>query len=335
VNDIALLVKSYSGDLHYAERLFRSIRRHNVASLPVFLVVPDSDIPAFEAVVENSATIIPETTFAAHLVDAPVAGISAGYMNQEIIKLAFWETGLSENYFSVDSDAEFIRDFTAEDFLADGAVPYTLMSEDADLHVEPGYFRDHWQTRAASLERLRATIGYEGLWPLTVHGHAIFSSTALRSFKEDFLDPRGWDYVDALAISPYEPSWYTAWVLHAEPIPIVRREPLVKTFHTPTQHLEYVLRGVQEADVARGYLAVVVNSNFSRGEGVVPMQQAPHQALASYVSTGDLVAAIGKRIWLRAVVEQHPLRSARRRLGALALRVPGLRNYVDTGSPSS
>lgn len=332
---IALLVKSYAGDLPYAERLFVSIRRHNVASLPVFLVVPDSDVSAFAHLEDSTTSIVPESRFNEHLVQDSVAGISAGYMNQEIIKLAFWETGLAENYFCVDSDAQFVRDFTAEDFLAGGTTPFTLMTEDADLQVEPGYYRDTWRTRAAALERLRDAMGYRGIWPLTVHGHAIFSSTALRSFKEDFLDPRGWDYVDALAIAPYEPSWYTAWVLHAAPIPVVRREPLVKTFHTPTQHLEYVLRGVQEADVARGYLAVVVNSNFSRGEGVLSLQEAPHQALASYVPARDLIAAMGKRVWLRAVVEQTPLRSARHRLGALALRVPGLRNYVDTGNPSA
>ena len=331
---IALLIKSYAGDLAYAERLFASIHQHNVTSIPVFLVVPEPDIPAFTEIAGSDTTILPEAQFAKHLVSDTVAGISAGYMNQEIVKLAFWETGLVENYFCVDSDAQFIRDFTAKDFLAYNTTPFTLMSEDADLRVEPGYYRDTWQTRAAALERLRATIGYQGIWPLTVHGHAIFSSVALRSFKEDFLDPRGWDYVDALAIAPYEPSWYTAWVLHATPIPIVRREPIVKTLHTPTQHLEYVLRGVQEADVARGYLAVVVNSNFSRGEGVVPLQEAPYHALASYVPARDLLGAMGKRIWLRAIVEQTPLRSARHRLGALALHVPGLRNYVDTGSPS-
>ncbi len=41
----------------------------------------------------------------------PVAGIRPGYINQEIVKLAFWELGLTENYFCVDSDAVFVRPF--------------------------------------------------------------------------------------------------------------------------------------------------------------------------------------------------------------------------------
>ena len=40
-----------------------------------------------------------------------MAGLSAGYINQEIVKLCFWETGLADNYLCLDSDAEFVRDF--------------------------------------------------------------------------------------------------------------------------------------------------------------------------------------------------------------------------------
>lgn len=293
---LALLIKSHVADLSYAERLFASIRIHNVEALPVYLVVPEEDVAAFKDLARGTATVLPESCLAEHLVSEPVAGFSAGYINQEIVKLAFWETGLAENYFCVDSDAQFIRDFRASDFLFDAHSPFTFLTEDADLRVEPGYFRDTWQTRAAALERIRDIIGYQGIWPLTVHGHAMFSSTALKSFRDEFLQPRDWDYSDALAIAPYEPSWYNAWVLHAQPIAIHRREPIVKTFHTPTQHLEYVLRGVEEEDVARGYLAVVVNSNFSRGEGVLSLREAPHQALASYVSARDLARAFIYRL---------------------------------------
>lgn len=335
MNSIALLVKSYSGDREYAARLMASIRLHNVERLPVYFVVPEQDLLIFQSIAHNDAEVLSESLFASHLVERSVAGFSPGYINQEIIKLSFWELGLAENYFCVDSDLQFVRDFTSSDFLANEHTPFTLMTEDAELRAEPGYYRDTWITRAQALDRIRETIGYAGIWPLTVHGHAIFSSTALRSFKEDFLEPRGWDYVDALAIAPYEPSWYTAWALHASPIPIIRREPLVKTFHTPTQHLEYVLRGVQEHDVARGYLAVVVNSNFSRGEGVVPMEQSTPQALASYVTAPQLLSAIAKRLWLRTFVDRAPWKAVRRSIGSAALRVPILRHYVDTGSSSS
>ena len=335
MTSFAILIKSHLPDRDYAARLLDSIRRYSVESIPVFVVVPPEDVASFDSLAAGVATVLSESELSEHLVIEPVAGFSAGYINQEIVKLSFWELGLAENYLCMDSDAEFIRPFTASDFMADANTPFTFLTEDADLQVEPGYFADTWQTRAASLAKIRDEIGYQGLWPLTVHGHAVFSAKALRSFRDDFLFPRGWDYANALAISPYEPSWYNAWVLHAQPIEVVRREPIVKTFHTPTQHLEYVLRGVSEEDVARGFVAVVVNSNYSRGEGVVPLTETPHMALASYVSGPELVRAMGYRIRHLMTTGEPPSRRVRRSLGRLALSVPGLRRFVDTGQPKA
>ena len=53
-------------------------------------------------------------------------------------------------------------------------------------------------------------------------------------------------------IAPYEPTWYTMWLQHDRTIPIVMREPVIKTFHNEMQHLDYVLRGLGPDDVARG-----------------------------------------------------------------------------------
>lgn len=335
MNVLAILIKSHGPDRDYAARLFSSIRRFNVDALPVYVVVPPEDVTDFVNLAVDTATVLSESEFSEHLVREPLAGFSAGYINQEIIKLAFWELDLAANYLCMDSDAEFVRPFYESDFMATETTPYTFLTEDADLRVEPSYFAQTWENRAASLEKIREEIGYQGRWPLTVHGHAVFSATALRSFRDDFLAPRGWDYADALEISPYEPSWYNAWVLHANPIDVVRREPIVKTFHNSTQHLEYVLRGVTEEDVARGFVAVVVNSNYSRGEGVVPLAEAPHMALASYVSGPDLLRAMTYRIRHLIKTSEPPLRRARRLLGRMALGVPVLRRYVDTGQPSA
>ena len=334
MNTFAILVKSHRPDREYAARLLDSIHRYNVDALPIYVVVPPEDVPDFVALARDMATVLSEAELSNHLIETPVAGFSAGYINQEIVKLAFWELGLAANYLCMDSDAEFVRPFHASDFMATDTTPFTFLTEDADLRVEPSYFAHTWQNRAASLERIREAVGYQGTWPLTVHGHAVFSATALRSFRDDFLAPRGWGYADALSVSPYEPSWYNAWVLHARPIDVIRREPIVKTFHNSTQHLEYVLRGVSQEDVARGYVAVVVNSNYSRSEGVVPLTEAPHMALASYVSAPDLLRAMGYRIRHVVTTTEPPLRRARRLLGRVALHVPGLRRYVDTGSPS-
>jgi len=116
----------------------------------------------------------------------------------------------------------------------------------------------------------------------------VFSSAVLRSFRDDFLGPRGWDYLDALRIAPYEFSWYNMWLQKARTIPIQVREPLVKVFHHEGQHLEYILRGITIDDIARGYLAVVVNSNYSRDLGVMSAVASKPESLGRYLSYGEV-----------------------------------------------
>lgn len=300
MHELALLVKSYAADFIYAQRLIDSINSHNVDSLPVYIVVPDSDAPLFQSLIRENIFLHFESEFESHLVDEETAGFRPGYINQEIIKLAFWELDLAENYLCVDSDAVFVRDFTRADFMARPDVPFTFLTEDRELQVEPNYYHSTWVNRITSLEKIKEAIGYEGRWLLTVHGHAVFSSKVLESFKRDFLEPRGWDYRDALTVSPYEPTWYNTWLLHTSVIEIIPREPIVKTFHNATQHLDYVLRGVSEEDLARGYIAVVVNSNYSRGDGVLSLSSSPTKLIASYVSFSNLFAVLGKKIRVSA-----------------------------------
>ena len=328
---IVLLIKSYAPDLEYTRRLMDSIESFNVEHLPVFLVVPESDLGIFSEFAHRDVNILSEELFASHLVRELTAGFSAGYINQEIVKLSFWELGLCENYFCVDSDAEFIRPFSHRDFLHHDQVPYTFLTEDRELVAEPDYYQSTWVNRMKSLEKIRGAIGYTGPWLFTVHGHAVFSAKVLESFVTDFLEPRGWDYKDALAISPYEPTWYNTWLLHTSVIEIFPREPLVKTFHNSQQHLEYQLRGIRKEDAARGFLAVVVNSNYSRGHGVMDTDNSLKDTLAAYVPLPQLLRAFGFKFRRDVFIRRTPLRKLRVWLGALALKIPGVRRLVQSG----
>jgi hypothetical protein len=314
--EIALLIKSYQDDFEYAERLIGSINAHNSHSLPVYIVVPEIDIQQFKIFASDTIHILSEDLFADHLVHQETGGFRPGYINQEIIKLAFWELNLCDNYFCVDSDAEFIRDFNNADFMAQPGVPFTFLTEDRELVVEPDYYQSTWVNRMESLEKIRKVIGYTGPWLFTVHGHAVFSAKVLKSFATDFLEPRGWDYKDALAISPYEPTWYNTWLLHSQSIKVIAREPIVKTFHNSIQHLDYVLQGVGEQDLARGYIAVVVNSNYSRGDGLISLTTPPKQLLASYVGFTDLGQAFLRKLRINLIDDWNGVRRLRVWIGA-------------------
>ena len=289
MTSLALLLKSYRGDVEYAKRLLSSFAEFNTDGLPMFVVVPEADVEVFESMVAGRATVLDEALFAPHLVSEQVHGLRPGYVNQEIVKLAFAELELAENYFCVDSDAEFIRPFGRADFMFDESTPYQVLVEDRELNVDPRYYEEYWQSRQESLQRIAREVGLDDRIVLTCHGHQVFSSLVLKSFREEFLAPRNWTYADALAIAPYEFSWYNLWLQKSQVIPIHIREPWVKVFHHEGNHLEAILRRVRVDDLARAYLAVVVNSNYSRDLGLMDLRATKPAALAPYLSYRELL----------------------------------------------
>jgi len=287
VTPLVLLLKSYRGDFDYARRLVSSFHAHNADGLDMYVVVPEADVEIFDSFTTDHIHVMSEEPLTHYFTDHEINGIRPGYINQEIVKLAFWELGLADNYFCVDSDAEFVRDFTASDFLAPDGFPYTVLVEDKDLKTDPAYFRDYWTSREKSIAAIAEHVGFQDEAVRTCHGHQVFNSSVLQSWKEDFLKPRSWSYLDALKVSPYEFSWYNIWLQKTRHIPIHQREPLVKVFHSEHEHLSGILSGIDQHDLARAYVAVVINSNYARGIDVAPLNAGKAQALAPYVSYSE------------------------------------------------
>ena len=281
---LGLLLKSYAGDHAYAERLIASFREHNPSGLTLYCVVPESDMNLFAPLAGGDVQVLSEQPLARHFTDKPIHGIRPGYINQEIVKLAFWELGLVDAYFCIDSDAVIIRDVQQSDFIAPDGWPYTVLVEDRDLHAEPDYYKQYWQSRERAMRLIADTVGLADPVLRTCHGHQVMSSTVLESFTKEFLSPRGWDYLDALTVAPYEFSWYNFWLQKSKVIPIHQREPFVKVFHNEPQYLEHVLSGTTLGDLARAYVAVVINSNFSRDRNVVSLSESKTLALAPMLS---------------------------------------------------
>ena len=261
---LVFLLKTYGNDFLYAKRLIASYRQYNVDDISMFIVVPESDLELFGIFNDIDIKVLAEESVTDCLVnDDSVFGIRPGFINQEIIKLAFWELNLCENYFCIDSDAQFIRDFYFSDFMFDENTPFSILIEDNELAVDPEYYKEHWIERSRLIDIIKDEIGVEDRRTLTCHGMTILSRKVLKSFKEKYLLPRGYTYVDALKKSPYEFSWYNFWLQKDKTIPIVFREPLLKVFHNKSQHLEYLRKKITLKDISRGYLGVVINSNYS------------------------------------------------------------------------
>ena len=297
MHDFAVMLKSYLPDLEYAGRFLDSWFEFDTDSIPVYVVVPYADIDAFMLVVRGRAEIIPESVFAEHLVDYPIHGNNAGYMNQQIIKLAFAELHLARFYFCVDSEVVMLRPFGVEDFFAEPEIPYHFLTEDAELRIEPEYYATHWEQRVEKLLALRKYLDLPTEPLLTCHGLALFSDEVLQSLR-DFLKSRGLTYATALELCPYEFSWYNFWLEREQVIRVAQREPIIKVFHSKSQHLEYVLKGITTEDLARGYVGVLVNAGFSRQFGVIHFDQPRHEVIGHYVRVGTMARALLLR-WIR------------------------------------
>lgn len=293
---LAFLLKSYAGDAALADRMLATFRRYNAEGLHLYAVVPRADLPMFGAFSGSDVTLLAEEELGRHLVSSPVAGLRPGYVNQEIVKLAFHELELCGSYFTVDSEAEFLRPFGASDFLHPDGHPYSILVEDRDLAVDPDYFAQYWTARSAAIRRIWDAVALEDPVIRTCHGHQVMSSAVLRSFVGDFLAHRGWGYADALAAAPYEYSWYNAWLQKSGAIPVHQRDPLVKVFHTEREYLQAVAAGISSTDLARGYLAVVVNGAFAREVGSPPISASKTGVLARSLSYGESVSLITAKL---------------------------------------
>ena len=293
------MLRSYAPDLAYAARMIESFRRFNTDSLSLFCVVPAEDLAAFQHLEGPDVIVMSDSSLAELFVKQEVRGIQPGYINQEIVKLAFWETGLVDNYFCIDSDAIFLRPFGYADFMTLDGVPYTVLVEDHDLAVDPRYFTEHWTTRQESVRRIHDMVAVDDPVLRTCHGHQILSGKVLRSFRDEFLEPRNWTYADALIFEPLEFTWYNMWLQKTKAIPIHVREPLVKVFHHEGHHIEAILRGVSLSDLARGYVALVVNSNFDRtlqgATGARPTLAKP-DSLSPYLSYQEVARLFAAKL---------------------------------------
>lgn len=296
--NFGILLKSYDKDFDLAERLIESFNRFNPEQLQMFIVVPESDVEQFRIFENDTISVLSESLLGQYLVDHEVAGIRPGYINQEIVKLAFWELGLTNNYFCVDSDAVFIRPLSIDDFMFDESTPYTVLVEDNELKSEPRYFEQHWKGREPQLRKIQALVGLEDRRILTCHGHQVFAAPVLNALKRDFMEPRGWAYEDLLQESPYEFTWYNMWLQRTRVIEICNKEPLVKTVHSQGQHLELLLRGSDFQDLARAYIGLVINSNYSSSIPSLDTHGSRAHILSRYIPMRQVLAiAWHKLIW--------------------------------------
>lgn len=259
---LAIVCKTYKGDISRFERLYLSILKHNQDKIPFIVSVPKVDLEIFYKRFEGLNLVTDESYARKYFSNEEIWGLSTGYINQEICKLSFWETRKAYNYLFVDSDAYFIRNFYLTDFIARDTTPYSVLVMDKDLNLQP-YYQEFGAYRRSQIKKIFDYIELNDNRLVTCHGMTIINESVMGDFRKHFLNKRKLTYLDLIKISPYEFSWYNAWLQKSKVIDIISVEPFFKTFHTRIEYLISRLLLIKEEDLAREYVGIVLNSNWT------------------------------------------------------------------------
>ena len=277
------MLKTYRPDLPYVSRFVESFNAYNADAIPLTLVVPQSDGEMFSQFVSDTIDIVFDEDLPVRYADKSSDDQTVGIRNAGVSKLGFGLIDKYDFYFCVDSELELIRPFFIGDFFDSSGKAYIVAFQSLELSVDPFYFSRYGDQLG---EAIRVTSDYFG-WenPLRLGSHAcqIMSSRVIVELVIDFLMPRKLDLLDLMLIEIWEFFWYTSWALSHAPQDFVRRDEFVRIVHHQGDHLVLNLMGVKKNDLARAYLGVLVNSNWSRQYGIVDFDHPPTQ---SYLTSG-------------------------------------------------
>ena len=259
-----MFCKTYSGDIKRFELMLSSFNTHNVDNIDLIVSVPETELDLFKKFESNTVSVISDESYAGkHFTNEKLHGLSVGYCNQEICKLAFWESKIAKNYLCIDSDLFFIRDFHESDFMADKNTPFTILVMDKDLAIEKHY-HDFWLWRQEFIKKIYAAVDLNDKRLRTCHGMQVMNARVLKSLKDDFMKPHKYDYADLIAIAPYEFTWYNAWFQKCGLVREVAVEPFFKTFHMRIEYTMSRLRGLTVDDYAYDYVGIILNGNWDK-----------------------------------------------------------------------
>lgn len=269
MSPLALYCKSYSTDLRRLMRLVQSIERFNVSRIPVYVSVPEAEIPLFhQHLGTTSIRLISDERIlqaSPRLKLSLVAGMH-GAVAQQVVKSEFWRLNLADSYVCLDSDAIFIRPFSREDFLAPDGYPYTVLDEGHDL-LESAMQNDrpriveNFVREAVSIQHTFGRHGRRysfGPFPLVWH------RKVWESLDQNYLQPRGMSFADAIAQIPIESRWYGESLLAYQAIPLHPCQALFKVYHYAWQLDQDTRRGITQDQLSALYCGVIYQSAWER-----------------------------------------------------------------------
>ncbi len=258
MENLAFLVKSYNKHLPWTKQLIDTINTHNKDNIKVYLSIPNQDVSLFKNNIDTQNCEI--------ITDEEVVknDISQNWFTQQLVKMKFSEMGVCKNYFWIDGDSYFIRDFYLSDFMYDEETPYTTIHENKDL------FSWMAQTNMSLLNSVLNSYQNDRKKVMDIFDRKgkyydwtcpnLWSVKVFEHMKENYLKPNNLTYVDLLKHVPGELIWYGEYLLASEAIRIVPCEPWFKPFHYLQQMIDCKNQGNTEETLSKNYLGIVMPS---------------------------------------------------------------------------
>ncbi|WP_157979272.1 DUF6492 family protein [Rhodoferax ferrireducens] len=284
MDELVLYCKSYSRDLNRCLRLTQSIEKYNIEKIDFYLSIPSKDFSLFkDSFSPFNVKLIRDEEITSKNPKIKLDEINKlpGEISQQIIKSEFWRLGVSVNYVCLDSDNEFIKNFTKSDFICDDGTPYTVIGEGKEYLT---YFAskkiDKIQTYLnKEAKHVQEFIGRSGkiydfgIPPL------VWSRRVWESFDQ-FLCEKDMSFADAIIQYPYELRLYGEALLKFNAIPLRPAEPFFRTYLHEIQYYADKKRGITLDSIRKNYLGIVKQSNW---EGI--SNEAPKSVLSQMNKT--------------------------------------------------
>ncbi|MES1981397.1 MAG: DUF6492 family protein [Pseudomonadota bacterium] len=269
MQDIVLYCKSYQRDVYRAARLAESVRRYNPEQLPFYISCPAGDLELFRNIIGSDGVSLladEEIVAANSALDQKALHALPGNLSQQIVKAEFWRLGLSENYLCIDSDAYFIRDCGRRDFLTPASAPYTVMNESLELRLFGALHR--YAKIAGNIDADCATlmkiIGRSGrhydFGPLPV----VWNRRVWADLAEQFLAPRGMNFLEAIQLFPSEMRWYGEALLKFRSVELWPVETLFRCYHYEEQFRAARQAGETDEVLSQVYPGICSQSNWDK-----------------------------------------------------------------------
>jgi hypothetical protein len=285
----SLFCKTYAGDLRRLARLIESVEKHNIHHLPMVVSTPRAEHSLFVNTIgaHRVQFVFDEDIICAQpKQDGGRYALWDGRLSQQVIKAEFWRLGLAETWLCLDSDSEFIRDFSQDDFICPmSGTPFTVITQAKELRQLADNrgipkVRQHFLEDAQALQQKFGRKGPAFEFSPTP---VVWSAKVWRDLDEGWLAPQGLDFWDAIEQHPSELRWYGEALLRFRSIDLIPIEPLFRVYHYDWHYARLRALGECRETLSHNYLGVVMQSNWDKAmdSAFVPRKNLPSRLARS------------------------------------------------------